>query len=446
MHDLFNPSPEIMSNDSNNAYNAPFGVEQSQINTKLFDPRFFSTAATTVAPTMYSVANMPLNQTLSPNQTVTSLPHIALGSNQEYVFAHQGGALVLPNGTFMNPQYPTATLWQTMNITEPKNIALTGQPLFQNEYIEKKVHQGSNWRENHVDVPRIDHNLIIERRNKQRTPPRPIIEYPLSRCLPSIEEIPDATARLTETIRLWWIDNEGTALGELEKLDLQPQLTLQQWRLIALNEYIDLQLFCKIDVIMHWLKAFTIYSEAVLSLYPHRREEFDSYERHIVEKSDSYPFDLVFQYDQERRMRLCKNRQLTLMMPAPDLEDRYFYPIVEHRTGFISLRRDRWDQVAYDERGKEICNKYNYERCHYPYCKRSHVCAVDKCGGLHPAKLCPARKSAPNSMLGYKKQNFPNRIGPNSFKNNGFRGKGKRFTNSAQNNCQKSRDLEKENP
>ncbi|CAG8707383.1 780_t:CDS:2, partial [Scutellospora calospora] len=61
-----------MSNDSNNAFNAPFGVEQSQINTKLLDPRFFTTTTTTVAPTMYSVANMPLNQTLSPTQSQAS--------------------------------------------------------------------------------------------------------------------------------------------------------------------------------------------------------------------------------------------------------------------------------------------------------------------------------------------------------------------------------------
>src|SRR4051794_19758671 len=79
-----------------------------------------------------------------------------------------------------------------------------------------------NWRENHhknqgwreerdFDRDHVDSKLnrqYIKERNNRPPPPRPAIEYPLSRCLPSCEEIPDATARLTETIRLWWIDNE----------------------------------------------------------------------------------------------------------------------------------------------------------------------------------------------------------------------------------------------
>src|SRR5207248_1497044 len=66
-----------------------------------------------------------------------------------------------------------------------------------------------NWRENHhknqgwqeerdFDRDRVDSKLnrqYIKERNN-RPPPRPAIEYPLSRCLPSCEEIPDATARL----------------------------------------------------------------------------------------------------------------------------------------------------------------------------------------------------------------------------------------------------------
>ncbi|CAB4415278.1 unnamed protein product [Rhizophagus irregularis] len=282
-----------------------------------------------------------------------------------------------------------------------------------NYYKDRDNHKDQGWREecdfdrDYIN-PKLNRQYIKERNN--RPPPRPAIEYPLSRCLPSCEEIPDATARLTETIRLWWIDNEGTALKELEKLDLQPQLDLQQWRTIALNQYVDLEQFVNIRNILQWLKAYTIYTEAVLTLYPHRREELDTYERHIVEKSDKYPFDIVFEYDQKRRIRLCDNRQLTLLMSAPDVENRYFYPIVEHRTGFISLKKDRWDQIAYDERGKEICNKYNFERCHYPYCKRSHVCIVEKCGGLHPARLCPTKKSVSNTKFG-RRQNIMSRLG-----------------------------------
>ncbi|GET00198.1 hypothetical protein RCL_jg3126.t1 [Rhizophagus clarus] len=319
------------------------------------------------------------------------------------------------------------------------------EPNWGDNYYKEQKEQ--NWRDNHYKDqgwreerdfdrdyvnPKLNRQYIKERNN--RPPPRPAIEYPLSRCLPSCEEIPDATARLTETIRLWWIDNEGTALKELEKLDLQPQLDLQQWRTIALNQYVDLELFVNIRNILQWLKAYTIYTEAVLTLYPHRREELDTYERHIVEKSDKYPFDIVSEYDRERRKRLCDNRQLTLLMSAPDVENRYFYPIVEHRTGFISLKKDRWDQIAYDERGKEICNKYNFERCHYPYCKRSHVCIVEKCGGLHPARLCPTKKSVSNTKFG-RRQNIMSRLGSNTSPDNshfkGSKNVGKNRRNSS---------------
>ncbi|CAI2169042.1 103_t:CDS:1 [Funneliformis geosporum] len=299
-----------------------------------------------------------------------------------------------------------------------------------NHYKEQGWREDHDFDRDHVD-PKLNRQNVKER-NNCRYPSRPVIEYPLSRCLPSCEEIPDATARLTETIRLWWIDNEGTALKELEKLGLQPQLDLQQWRTIALNQYVNLELFVNIRNILQWLKAFTIYTEAVLTLYPHRREELDTYESHIVEKSDKYPFEIVFKYDQERRMQLCDNRQLTLLMSALETENRYFYPIVEHRTGFINLKKDRWDQIAYDERGKEICNKYNFERCNYPYCKRSHVCIVEKCGGLHPGRLCPTKKSGSNTKFG-RRQNIMSRLGSNTSPNNNYF-KGSKYVNKSRRN------------
>ncbi|CAG8464744.1 5207_t:CDS:1 [Funneliformis mosseae] len=403
------------------------------------------------------------------------------------------GTILLSNGTMINQNVATAAAnyaayWQSMNLLDPLNNAASTRirpevrqdirSFHSNEFIEENNHkdysqnwsEGSyplnnrevchrnqnfykesnwqdsyheqSWRDNHYkeqgrreDRDHVDPKLNrqdIKERNNRRYPPRPAIEYPLSRCLPSCEEIPDATARLTETIRLWWIDNEGTALKELEKLDLQPQLDLQQWRTIALNQFVNLELFVNIRNILQWLKAFTIYTEAVLTLYPHRREELDTYERHIVEKSDKYPCEVVFKYDHERRMKLCDNRQLTLLMSAPETENRYFYPIVEHRTGFISLKKDRWDQIAYDERGKEICNKYNFERCHYPYCKRSHVCIVDKCGGLHPARLCPTKKSGSNTKFG-RRQNIMSRLGSNSSQDNNYL-KGSKYANKSRRN------------
>ncbi|KAG9299237.1 hypothetical protein G9A89_013885 [Geosiphon pyriformis] len=249
-------------------------------------------------------------------------------------------------------------------------------------------HERSSLRDDTENRPPINWN---GKQDGIMTSERPLFDYSIARCIPSCEAIPDPFARVNEIIRMWWLDNQDWALDELDKLDLRPQLGTSIWRKVALNEYVNLDFLANIQNLLQWLKAYNLYTEAILTLYPHRREELDYYARHIIDKNETYSFDVVYKYDQARRTRICEDRQLTLLISSPDLESQYFYPILQHRTGFYSLRNDRWDKVAFDEKGNEICNKFNFEDCRFPHCKRSHVCIFNRCGGLHPAKNCPVR-------------------------------------------------------
>ncbi|CAC5405182.1 unnamed protein product [Mytilus coruscus] len=167
-----------------------------------------------------------------------------------------------------------------------------------------------------------------------------------------------------------------------------------------------------------FIQAFGIYKNIMCSAFPHRRSEFDTYERDIVDMATRYPGNGFYEY--HKRFSLDSAAHLRYNNMAVDWSIRnntLFCNIFTnirpntcnvcgsnfHTSGFCSLTQrssrnkiddfqDTYGRERIFHSGREICNNFNgYRGCILPRCRNAHVCFV--CKGDHSKINCQQTKN-----------------------------------------------------
>ncbi|RIB03199.1 hypothetical protein C2G38_2049453 [Gigaspora rosea] len=159
-------------------------------------------------------------------------------------------------------------------------------------------------------------------------------------------------------------------------------------RIVKWRSYINKETYTEQYIPEHirWLLAFKAYMDAVLVLYENREQELNAYRDHINELCIKHDFLAVLGYDEDQRIALIMNRDITLLDRNIEAEGKNFDAFTAKRPRNEGWRPGWADTTWYN--GKEICLNWNKKSCpEDKACSRVHACIVCKKLG-HREKTC----------------------------------------------------------
>ena len=148
-----------------------------------------------------------------------------------------------------------------------------------------------------------------------------------------------------------------------------------------------------------WISAFSQYQRATLSLYKHQEHELEEYKNRIIGLFGDYPFQIVAEYDREKRTSILLHRERTLLTFDHQIETKYFNGVTPRLQNYSPQISYRSNTIP-----TRICKDWNRGPNRYRFgsrCQFIHRCF--RCDGTdHGANSCFSRSTdyAENSTTG----------------------------------------------
>ncbi|KAJ3325081.1 hypothetical protein HDU76_013243 [Blyttiomyces sp. JEL0837] len=163
-----------------------------------------------------------------------------------------------------------------------------------------------------------------------------------------------------------------------------------------------------------WMVASDNAIEAIITIFPHRRQELVNWQKEITQLATMYPWDMVSKYDKSKRRQVAfdqsrydfEDSELRLGMfkgVGPNVECEAFFALGGggggNTAGFNKSQQpghsnqhqhhgfgNNYSHYNHDQPGRNVCKKYNDRGCDNKFCRYKHECY--KCGDKHSMKDC----------------------------------------------------------
>lgn len=139
-----------------------------------------------------------------------------------------------------------------------------------------------------------------------------------------------------------------------------------------------------------WISAFNQYKRATLSLYKHREHELEEYKDRIIGLFGDYPFQVVAEYDREKRTSILLHREKTLLTFDHRIETKHFNGATPRLQNFAQQSTSRSSTIP-----SRICRDWNRgpNQCRFgARCQYIHRCI--RCNSTdHSGNTCNNRNT-----------------------------------------------------
>ncbi|RIB26093.1 hypothetical protein C2G38_2270802 [Gigaspora rosea] len=154
----------------------------------------------------------------------------------------------------------------------------------------------------------------------------------------------------------------------------------------------------KFTDIAEWLLAFRAYMEATLIIYDLREQELNAYRDHINTLCVKHKFLAIAAYNEDRRLHLTTNRDLTLFERNIEAEGENFDVTTAKKQHSIANTHNPKSNITWHD-GSQICINWNRKGCpDNNSCKRIHACLLCRKIG-HLERRCFFNKQVPPKQI-----------------------------------------------